>query len=342
MLPICAWLWSIYGAWATCQWPPRPLPSKWDLSPQYLLTDRPTCCNFEQKTRDMSSCVRQQILRTASHSVDLRLLPSFHAAWCTVPGPLGKHSITSSQHFEQLRVSALTTALFRKMFPWLRLRAAQTYEYKGKHLDDSLTIVCNTEGSPLGPLTPYLWVWNMSTVTHSFSPRQCLIAACVYCTWSEFPPVEQYSNPIREWLVAPINSLDIIAPVGTFWRAGQSWRVQHPVPGKTTLGFSPAVPSGTVKAGRQGEFQKPNVLRKTLGHWEERGAMWRSCGRCISWWCQLCVSEVSTAPGEELKDNPMLEHLLPAKTISETQIPFAQNNSYTKFAYFGWHILFLY
>lgn len=70
--------------------------------------------------------------------------------------------------------------------------------------------------------------------------------------------------------------------------------------------------------------------------------MWRSCGRCISWWCQLCVSEVSTAPGEELRDNPMLEHLLPAKTISETQLPFAQNNSYTKFAYFGWHILFLY
>lgn len=125
-------------------------------------------------------------------------------------------------------------------------------------------------------------------------------------------------------------------------RAGQSWRVQHPVPGKTTHGFSPAVPSGTVKTGRQGEFQKPNVLRKTLGHWEERWAMWRSCGRCISWWCQLCVSEVSTAPGEELKDNPMLEHLLPAKTISETQIYFAQNNSYTKFAYFGWHILFLY
>lgn len=69
--------------------------------------------------------------------------------------------------------------------------------------------------------------------------------------------------------------------------------------------------------------------------------MWRSCDRCISLWCELSVSEVGTAPGEELSDISMLEHLLPAKTISETQIPTAQNSSHAKFAYFGWQILFL-
>lgn len=159
--------------------------------PPYVLE----CCWSPSSAEAHSCCGFLRVLPfhtlTLAHILSAHfpaMFPELGAEEINTRGPFraGRSEVTCSQHLDQLRVSAVTTACDLKKLLWTRLQAAVVYGYKHKYL-----ITCSfSKITILGlPMTALVGFWPS---------LQCPAMNCVL--W------EPTSLPSRKWLVTPVTS----------------------------------------------------------------------------------------------------------------------------------------